>query len=446
MTKLSFSWLASAYTFVIASVFANVALAEQEIDLLAAYNLARESAPQLSQAKYKVDIADARYDAARGKVFPSASIFGQWSDNRVDFDLGPASRVEEYPGRRYGVQLSQPLLNIAAGQEARRFDQLHQQTQQELSVAEADLLRSLVQAFLGVLLADSQQTQIEDELSALESQLESAQALYKNNLIPVMEVLETQTRVDTLRADAIRAKGEAAVARESLIALTGERGYEPLSVRENFSLMSRFASPEDVASLAILHSPRVGAAEAAAEAARLAVQRERGSWVPVVDLSYSYQYSDVGFDNLASPPRNTSTLAVGFNYPLFEGGAGAARLRGAWAEYYSAQSLLEAEKRDLELRARSSWLNLQASSERLLATRQAVKSAEVNVDAMQKATKAGTARPTDVLLALAQKTRARREADEAKFQFAAGWLDVELVAGGDPIALAQSLARALHGT
>ena len=444
MTKLSYSIFAP--TLAMAFVLADAAFAAQEIDLLAAYNLARESAPQLSQAKYKVDLADAQHDVARGKIFPSANIFGQWSSNRVDYDLGSASRGEDYPGERYGVQLRQPLINVAAGEEARRFDQLHQQTQQEFSVAEADLLRNLVQAFLGVLLADSQQSQIDDELSALESQLESAQALYKSKLIPVMEVLETQTRVDTLKADAIRAKGEAAVARENLIALTGERGPEPLGVQENFSLMSRFASPEDVANLAMTASPRVGAAEAAVEAARLGVQRERGSWVPVIDLTYSYQYSDVGFDNLASPPRDTSTIAVGFNYPLFEGGAGAARLRGAWAEYYSAQSLLEAEKRDLELRARSSWLNLQASSERLLAARQAVKSAEVNVDAMQKATKAGTARPTDVLLALAQKTRARRDADEAKFQFAAGWLEVELVAGGDPAALAQSLARALHGT
>ena len=436
--------------FLISVWFSACALAQVKasptLSLTDAYDLARANATDIALARYRVDGSQAQKDVARGQILPQLNLFAQWSENEVDFDLGAFSREEDYPGKRYGFQVTQPLLNVAAGQEVRRFDQIYQQTQEELSVAEADLLTNLVEAFLNVLLADSQLTQLQDELVALESQLEVAQALYNSSLLPVMEVLETQTRVDTLRADVIRAKGEAAVSRESLIALTGERGSEPLGVLETFALLSRFSSPEDVANLAMTASPRIAAAESAIEAARSAVQRERGSWVPVIDLTYSYQYSDVGFDNLAAPPRDTSTIAVGFNYPLFEGGAGAARLRGAQAEYYSAQTQLEAEKRDLELRARSAWLNLQAASERLLATRQAVKSAEVNVDAMQKATKAGTARPTDVLLALAQKTRARRNADEAKFQFAAGWLEVELVAGGDPVALAASLSRALHGS
>ena len=419
--------------------------APQTLSLTQAYELARTNATDIALARYRVDGSEAQRDVARGQILPQLSLFGQWSKNRVDYDLGVLSREEDYPGKRYGLQVKQSLLNVSAGLEISRFNQLYRQTQQELSVAEADLLTKLVEAFLSVLLADSQLVQFQDELAALESQLEVAQALYDSSLIPVMEVLETQTRVDTLRADVISARGEAAVSRESLIALTGQRGQDPLGVLETFSLLSRFSSPEDVASVAITNSPRIEAAESAMEAARSAVQRERGSWVPVIDLTYSYQYSDVGFDNLSSPPRDTSTIAVGFNYPLFEGGAGAARLRGAWAEYYSTQTELEAVKRDLELRARSSWLNLQASSERLLATRQAVKSAEVNVDAMQKATKAGTARPTDVLLALAQKTLARRNADEAKFLFAAGWLEVELVAGGDPMALVTSLSRALHG-
>jgi outer membrane protein len=410
-----------------------------------AYDFARANATDLALARYRVDSSEAQKDVAMGRILPQVNLFGQWSENKVAYDAGLFSRDEDYPGERYGVQVKQPLFNVAAGQEVRRFSKIYEQSQEELAVAESDLLIALAEAFLTVLLADAELEQLQSELTALEGQLDDANALYERNLIPIMEVLETQTRVDSVRADVIQAKGEAAVSREELVKLTGERGADPLPIEDNVALISSFSSPEEVVVRAANASPEISAAEAALEAAKRGVDRERGKWFPEIDFTYSYQYSDVGFDNLASPPRDTTTIALGFNYPLFEGGAGVARVRGAWAEYYAAQTQLEAVQRDLEARARSSWLNLQALSERLLASRQAVKSAQINVDATRKATKAGTARPSDILVALAQNTRAKRNASAAKFQFAAGWLEVELAAGSDPILLAPTLSRALHG-
>jgi hypothetical protein len=52
---------------------------------------------------------------------------------------------------------------------------------------------------------------------------------------------------------------------------------------------------------------------------------------------------------------------------------------------------------------------------------------------------------TDVLLALAQKTRAQRDLNEARFQRAMSWLELELSTGSDPVALAPQLSKALHG-
>ena len=132
-------------------------------------------------------------------------------------------------------------------------------------------------------------------------------------------------------------------------------------------------------------------------------------------------------------------------YPLFEGGAGSARLRSAWAEYYSAQQQLEAAKREASGRARSAWVNLESATERVQATRQAVITAETNLDASRKAVKAGTAKVTDVLVALAQNTRAQRDLTEARFQRAMGWLELELATGSDPSLLAPRLSSALHG-
>jgi outer membrane protein TolC len=59
--------------------------------------------------------------------------------------------------------------------------------------------------------------------------------------------------------------------------------------------------------------------------------------------------------------------------------------------------------------------------------------------------RAGSAKPTDVLLALAQSTRARRDLNEARFQRAMSWLELELATGADPVALTPGFSSALHG-
>ena len=222
------------------------------------------------------------------------------------------------------------------------------------------------------------------------------------------------------------ARGNTLIAREELSQLTGEGVGALASVADTFALVNRFPSALAASQQASLNSPVVAAAEAAVDAARKQVDRERARRLPRVDLTYSYQHSDVGFDNLQSPARDTSTVAIAFNYPLFEGGAIAARIRGATARFRSADTIYRAEVIRAEARARSAFLNFNAVTERLVAGKKAIVSAKTNLDASRKAVLAGTARVSDVLMALAQNTRALRDYSQAKFQYAMGWVELEL--------------------
>ena len=423
------------------------AASQLALSVLEVYQIARENDPGLAIARYKVDGADAGKDVAQGKMFPQVSIFGDWSENKVRYESTALSQLpsQEYPGERYGLQLRSPLFNMRSFKEYERQSALVKQSEQELAVAETQLLFSVTEAYLTVLLTEESVRQLESELEALERQLEEANVLYERSLLPVTQVLETQTRTDTLRADVVYARGQAAIARERLTQLTGLRDLVLRPTQERVALLTGVGNAEQAASLAVAFDPATQAAQQAVNAARKGVDREKGSWWPEIDFVYNSQYSDVGFDNLTSPPRSSESYSISMRYPLFEGGAGSARLRGAWAEFYSAQQQLEAVRRQASSRARAAWLNLEAATERVEAARQAVKTAEVNVDASRKAVKAGTARVTDVLLALAQNTRAQRGLSEARSQKALGWLELEIATGSNPVSLAPILSGALHG-
>jgi outer membrane protein len=415
------------------------------LSLLDAYTLARQSAPELSQARFKVDIAGAREDVAMAKILPQVNIFGQWSDNRVRYDSFQGNSNQDYPGERYGVQIRQPLLNVSNGLEVQRMKMITQKTTAELQFSEMQLLLELAGAYLNVLLADAELDQKTAELDALEIQLLEVQALSLKKMAAVTDVFETQARRDSVRADLITSKGRSAVAREELIKLVAKRGVEPRRILDTVTLSGVSPNLESAIKAALAKHPMIAVAERDLDAADKAISREKGSWIPNVDLTYSFQHSDVGFDNLRSPPRDTSIISIGVTYPLFEGGAGSARLRGAWAEYYSALTRLQSIKRDVEANTRSAWVGLSAAEERVVAAGKAAETASINLKATSKAYQLGAARASDRLFALAQNTGAQRESSRAKLDYALAWLDLQLATGADPESVAPILSNALHG-
>ena len=421
-----------ALLFVLGSPFGSARAEAGEnfpLTLFDIYQMARDGDPNIAIARFRVDGAEAERDIARGKNFPQVSLFGDWSRNKINYEGDTLSRLpsQNYAGERYGLQLRSPIFNIRNVREYERQRALVGKSEEELAVAETELLARVVEAYLTVLLTEESVMQVESELSALERQLDEANALYAKSLLPITQVLETQSRTDSLRADVFNARGQAAIARERLTQLVGIRDLALQPIADRMTLLTSVRDAQSAAELALEFDPATDAAENALQAAKKGVDREKGS-LPI-DFVYNSQFSDVGFDNPTSPPRYTQSYSISMRYPLFEGGAGSARLRSAWAEYYSAQQQLEAAKREASGRARSAWVNLESATERVQATRQAVITAETNLDASRKAVKAGTAKVTDVLVALAQNTRAQRDLNEARFQRAMGWLELELATG-----------------
>ena len=192
---------------------------------------------------------------------------------------------------------------------------LLQQSRSNLASSEAKLLRQLTGAYLSVLLSDADEEYLKSELSGLERQLKEADALFNAKLLPLTDLLETRARHDRIRAELISAKGATAIARERFIQLVGERNFDLLPTKGDISLEPSSADLQTAIDLAHRDSPELRAAADALRAAEQQVELERGSRLPKVYLSFNSQYSDVGFDNLTSPPRDTESLQLSFNLP-----------------------------------------------------------------------------------------------------------------------------------
>lgn len=416
----------------------------QEVSFQEAYDLAKDYAPDVAIAQYDLERASANSSIAMSKILPQVGMFGQWSSNNLEYEQGAMFPDQNYPGKRYGIQVTQALLRTSDGLEASRSKSLEELSAEQLKIAENELLANLIEAFLSVLLAQSQKSAAASEVAAVMQREAEASALYEKQLLPVTQLLETRSRLHTVEADEISASASMEIARERLTLFTGQQ-VTPQNTLSSFSLFSTVSTADDAATLAVSHSDRVSAAEKSLRAAELAVSRERATWLPNIDLSLSYQHSDIGFDNLSAPARDTSIVSIGFNYPLFEGGARFAKIKKAKAELGGARVKLEAEIRESSARARAGWLNLRGLEQRLISTKSALAAAQANVDATTEAVRAGVATFSDSLMTLAQRTAAETTYNEAKFMYVMGWVELQLSIGINPDTIVPRLSKILHG-
>ena len=77
---------------------------------------------------------------------------------------------------------------------------LFDRSESDLAVAKIELIMLVTSAYLSVLVADDTVKQFAMESEALQKQLEEAEALYARALLPLTQVLETQTRSETVKS------------------------------------------------------------------------------------------------------------------------------------------------------------------------------------------------------------------------------------------------------
>jgi outer membrane protein TolC len=95
--RLNFGHLAGTFLLLPLLFLTPQVNAASVITLLEAYDRARDSAPELAIARYRVDGAESQRDVAKGRVMPQVSVFGQWSENRVEY-RGGLIPDQRYPG------------------------------------------------------------------------------------------------------------------------------------------------------------------------------------------------------------------------------------------------------------------------------------------------------------------------------------------------------------
>lgn len=398
------------------------------LDLLGAYRIAADSDPALRAAAANRDALLEADDQALAQLLPNVGINGSLSRNRFD-DLD-TDNLSYSTDQIYTLTATQTLFRWDQFVALDQADNRVARALAEYSAAEQALIIRLAEAYFNVLAAQDNLAFARAELDAIGRQLEQARERFEVGLIAITDVHEAQARYDLATSQEIVAKNELDSAREALYEITGELNEPVNPLNDRMQLL--YPEPRDTATWvdrALENNLNLVALQAAVEAARQEVKRQRAGHYPTLDASASVSRRDQNFGGVFGLKRHDASIGVELNVPLFQGGAVNSRTREAHYRFIESQEQFDQARRQTQRQTRDAYRGVASGIAQVRALEQALVSTETALEAAETGFEVGTRTIVDVLDAQRERFRAQRDLARARYDYLLSTLRLKQAAG-----------------
>lgn len=410
------------------SLLAPLAAAENLSDV---YRLALANDPVYAAAREAYRAGLERLPQARATLLPSLNLtaFARNTDTDVSSAAGSTS-TQPYG---YGLSLTQPIYrkqNLETLAQARLQVTL---AEQQLRLAQQELLLRTAQAYFDVLLAEDNLTTAKAQKQAFAEQLAQARRSFEVGAATIVDSHEAQARHDLAVAQEIAAVNDLEVKRRALEKLINQTAPRLAPLKDPVALplpspsgMDPWVQQAQEQGLGVLLS------QSALEIARREVERQRGGHYPSLDLTANYNDSR---RTSTLPGSGTSvnlksgTIGLEFNLPLYQGGGTDARVREAVANLERTRYELDNARRQAALDARQAYLGVVSGAARTKALEQALVSNEAQLRSTKLGLEVGVRTRVDVLNAEQQRYATLRDLYAARYQVLLAGLRLRAAAG-----------------
>jgi len=389
------------------------------------YQMARDNDAVYASARQGFLAGQEALPQGKALLRPTISLSGYLRQNDAETSA-PSSA--NYGSRGYGLTLTQPIYrkqNLESFEQAKLAVLL---AEQQLRLADQDLLLRVAQAYFDVLLAEDNLATTQAQKQAVAEQLAQAKKSFEVGAATIVDTHEAQARYDLASAQEIAAGNDLEVKRRAL---------EKLIAREAPTLSSLAAgakipqpTPNDMAAWvkqAEDNNLAVLTAQTAQERARREVELQRAGHYPTLDLAASY--SDNRKTSLGTLDSKTGVVGLELNLPLYQGGAVSSRVRQAVANQEKARYDLDSARRQSALSARQSYLGVVSGEAQVKALEQALVSSESQLKSTKLGLEVGVRTRVDVLNAQQLVYSTQRDLASARYQTLLAGLQLKAAAG-----------------
>jgi outer membrane protein len=436
----------------VAILLTGLSSAAHATDLLEAYELARQSDPQLSAAESQKNAQGEGVVQARSALLPQISADATLADSDGDSSSVGSSPDPNNPGqvifglntgssdtrsRDIGLNVRQSIYDRSNYTRLSSNKARAKAAESDLAAAEDNLIIRLADAYFNVLTGIETLASSRAEERSVKRQLDQAEKRLEVGLAPITDVHEARARYDTARANAISSANALDDAREALSEITGK----PL---ENIKGLAATYKPqkddartsEEWVKIALESNPSLKSRELALAAANKDIETARAGHLPTLGASLGYSDSATwgsrssgSFNFPADSTSDGSRIGITLSVPIFSGFATQSRVRQAVYQRDATADQVEQQKRAITRQTRSAFRSLEAGQAEVEARRLSVVSAKAAYEAGEAGLEVGTRTIVDVLIAQQGLFQAQREFARSRHAYLVNELRLRQAAG-----------------
>mgnify|MGYP002725494419 CR=1 FL=1 len=320
----------------------------------------------------------------------------------------------------YGLNLTQPLFEgrvIAAIRGANVYGDL---ATSAAEVTRLSVIENTKKAFYQALLADKMIAVMENSLSVMQQNLENVSALFAQGKTAEFDVIRADVQVANQTTMVSNARKMRQLAYAGLKRNCGiQQGQDINTLGKLQVAVEQNLDFADLQRQMMMSQPMLDQLDANVRLMKENILLVKAEFMPSVALTGSYQqmlpYNDDEFDEAEF--RESSSLAVGLNFPIFNGFGSSARVQKAKADHRKSEYQQQDIKENLLLELKSIYLGVMESSKKIEAGLKGVEQAHKGVDMAQRLFQQGMASQLQVLDAQSASDQAELGLYQAYFEY-----------------------------
>jgi outer membrane protein len=361
------------------------------------------------------------YPIARSYLLPNLKFSAKSQRTRESIDgavYGRSSSTTQFTTDEYSINLKQPLYRRDLFSLLEKSEYQIAKSLAERDSARQDLIIRVAEAYFDILDSLDNINYVKSEKAAIKSQLNESKKRLEVGLIAITDYAEAQASYDLSETQYIEAKNLSDISKESLYVLTGKQFKKFSSLDKN--IKAKDPDPNNIKAwedFAIKQNLDLVAYKRAQDIATTNIKYERSKHFPTLDIYGTVKETDKGGGSSGAFESNNDYIGIELNIPIFIGGN--AYFNSKKASYLEEQARYDVlqKKREVIRDARKAFLNLKSSISKVNASKKALESNELSVEYNQAGFEVGTRSTTDVLLALKDLYKAKKNFSKSKYEY-----------------------------
>lgn len=403
-------------------------------DLLSLFQIASQHDARLSAAQARFESVQYARPQVASTFKPqiSANVSYEYIDQRYS-DIPPLSsnlfEDDSFTRMKYGVNVSQSVIDMSNYARLDQADQEQLRAQAEYHEAQQELITRLAGAYFDVLASQDTLTFSRAERKAVSRQLHDARQRHELGTASIIDVKEIEAQYDLSIAQEASALYETQILKESLQVILGHTPQKLAALKSAIELHQPQPSNIDHwVDLSLQNNFKIQAATLAVAVAKQEIKSRKNKQLPTMDLTAEYGTQDDhgGFNEGKS---TDTTIGLSFNLPIYSGGRITAEINEAKSLQLQAEKNLELQQRETRRESRAAYLKVLAGITRVRSLHQALRSTVAAADAAEAGFEVGTRTPVDLLLAMRETFRAKRDYSRARYDYLLSQLELKRAAG-----------------